>query len=356
MLLLNSFLIKRLITVLKKNSSSKIPVIVIFAPTASGKTALTKELFSASGSHFILNSEVVSADSMQVYKGMNIGTAKPDKEFCAQIPHHLIDLFEPDCQFNVSDFVSMADKECEDLFNKGKIPVVCGGTGFYIRNFLYGVPPTPESDETLRNQLKERISCEGNEALYAELLSIDPESAKKIHVNDSYRICRALEVYYLTGKKRSEYTNENNNSGLRDKYDFLFIVLVPPRDVLYERIKLRVDLMFQQGLKEEFISLLEKGFTKETPGMKAIGYSEFFNYFSEEDSIEEIKRKIDFHLDEIIYDIKHHSCKYAKKQYTYIRDIPDSIKVDFKAEKEDLTKIKELIQKFISTIDHKINL
>ena len=127
-------------------------------------------------------------------------------------------------------------------------------------------------------------------------------------------------------------------------------------DVLYERIKLRVDLMFQQGLKEEFISLLEKGFTKETPGMKAIGYSEFFNYFSEGDSIEEIKRKIDFHLDEIIYDIKHHSCKYAKKQYTYIRDIPDSIKVDFKAEKEDLTKIKELIQKFISTIDHKINL
>ena len=172
----------------------KIPVLVIFAPTASGKTALTRELFSPQGSHFILNAEIISADSQAVYKEMDIGTAKPDTELCAEIPHHLINLLNPDQQYNVSDFVDAADKACQEIRARGKLPVVCGGTGFYIRNFLYGIAPTPVSDEKLRNELKERIAREGNEALYAELQKIDPESAEKIHPNDAYRICRALEV------------------------------------------------------------------------------------------------------------------------------------------------------------------
>ena len=274
------------------NNKSK--VIVIFAPTASGKTALTRELFSPSGSHFILNAEIVSADSQTVYKYMDIGTAKPDKELQSVLSHHLIDILTPDIQFNVSDFVDYADEACEKIITKGKTPVICGGTGFYIKNFLYGVAPTPVSDEKLREELKQRIITEGKQALHKELEKIDPVSAKKIHVNDSYRICRALEVYYLSGKTRTSFKVEGQ---FRDKYDFNFIVLKPPRELLYKRIRERVDLMITQGLEEEIKKLIDMGYTKESPGLKAIGYSEWFTYTEKEKIIEEIK---------------HHSCKYAK--------------------------------------------
>ena len=310
------------------NPDSKIPVLVIFAPTASGKTALTRELFSPQGSHFILNAEVISADSQAVYKEMDIGTAKPDKSLCNEIPHHLINLLNPDQQYNVSDFVDEADEACQQIYSRGRLPVICGGTGFYIRNFLYGLAPTPISDEKTRNKLKERIAREGNEALYEELKKIDPESAEKIHPNDAYRICRALEVYYLTGQKRSSFKPEGQGQ-LRSKYDFLFIVLEPQREVLYERIRQRVDMMFDAGLENEVRSLIAKGYTKETPGMKAIGYSEWF----ESNNIEEIREAI-----------KHHSCKYAKKQYTYIRDIPGSTVIDFSGSEEDFEKITGLIK------------
>ena len=318
-------------TKINSKPESKIPVLVIFAPTASGKTALTRELFSPLGSHFILNAEVISADSQAVYKEMDIGTAKPDNTLCAEIPHHLINLLNPDQQYNVSDFVDAADEACLEIYSRGKLPVVCGGTGFYIRNFLYGVAPTPISDEKLRNELKERIVREGNEVLYSELQKIDPESAAKIHPNDAYRICRALEVFYLTGQKRSSFKPEGEGQ-LRSRYDFLFLVLEPQRDVLYERIRKRVDMMFEAGLEKEVRALISKGYTKETPGMKAIGYSEWF----ESNNIEEIREAI-----------KHHSCKYAKKQYTYIRDIPGSTVIDFSASEEDFEKITAVIkQKF----------
>lgn len=314
---------------MKAKTSSKIPVIVIFAPTASGKTALTGELFSPSGSHFVLNGEIISADSMQVYKYMDVGTAKPEKEFCDKIPHHCINLVEPDIQYTVADFIEEADKKCKEIYSRGKIPVVCGGTGFYIRNFLFGLPSTPESDERLRNQLKERLEREGNESLYAELKNLDPDSASKIHVNDGYRIVRSLEVFYATGKKRSDFKLEQK---LRQDYDFLFIVLQPDREKLFERIRKRVDIMFELGLESEFKMLIQKGYTKETPGMKAIGYSEFF----ESDDIEVVREKI-----------KHDSCKYAKKQYTYIRDIPGSKIIDFNASESDLENVKEICRDFI---------
>ena len=314
----------------KTNSKpvAKLPVLVIFAPTASGKTALTRELFSPQGSHFILKAEIISADSQAVYKEMDIGTAKPDSELCSEIPHHLINLLNPDQQYNVSDFVDAADKACSEIYARGVLPVVCGGTGFYIRNFLYGLAPTPVSDEKLRNELKERIVREGNQTLYDELKNIDPESAAKIHPNDAYRICRALEVYYLSGKTRSSFKAEGGGK-LRDKYDFLFLVLEPEREVLYQRIRQRVDGMFEAGLEKEVKALLAKGYTKDTPGMKAIGYSEWF----ESNDVEEIKEAI-----------KHHSCKYAKKQYTYIRDIPGSTVIDFSASPEDFQKITAIIK------------
>ena len=264
---------------------------------------------------------------------MDIGTAKPDAALCTEIPHHLINLLEPDQQFNVSDFIDYADKACHDIYERGKLPVICGGTGFYIRSFLYGIAPTPVSDEKLRNELKERIAREGNEALYNEPKAIDPQSAAKIHPNDAYRICRALEVYYLSGKTRSEFKIEPE---LRKQYKFLFLVLEPQRDVLYERIRKRVDLMFEEGLEEEVQALLQKGYDKETPGMKAIGYNEWF------DDEGAVRGKED--LPKIKEEIKHHSCKYAKKQYTYIRGIPGSTVIDFSATEENFQKISGLIK------------
>lgn len=310
--------------------STKTKVLVIFAPTASGKTALTRELFSTQGSHFILNAEIISADSQAVYKGMDIGTAKPDEALQKEIPHHLINLLTPDKQYNVSDFVNAADIACEEINSRGQLPVVCGGTGFYIRNFLYGLAPTPVSDEKLRNELKDRISREGNQKLYNELKKIDPQSAAKIHPNDAYRICRALEVYYSCGKPRSSFKAEGQGQ-LRNKFDFKFIVLEPPRDILYERIKQRVDQMFDAGLETEVRSLIAKGYTKESPGMKAIGYSEWF----ESDDKDQIRQAI-----------KRHSCNYAKKQYTYIRDIPGSTIIDFTSSEQEYVKISNIIKSF----------
>ncbi len=287
---------------------------------------MTRELFSPKGSHFIFKAEVVSADSQAVYRGMDIGTAKPDKEFCKELPHHLIDILNPDQQCNVSDYIDEADKACKEIYSRGAIPLLCGGTGYYIRNFLYGVAQTPMSDQVLRNKLKKRIIDEGNEALYQELSKIDPQSAAKIHPNDAYRICRALEVYYLSGQTRSSFKREEK---LRELYDFLFIVLQPERELLYQRIRQRVDLMFDMGLKKEVQELLNKGYTKESPGLKAIGYSEWFQY-DDEDKVRE--------------EIKHHSCKYAKKQYTYIRDIPGSYIFDYSGKNEDIEKIAALIK------------
>ncbi len=312
-------------------NNTRIPVIVIFAPTASGKTALTKELFCKSGSHFILNAEIVSADSQAVYKGMDIGTAKPEADLCKELPHHLINLVEPDVQFTVADFVTAADKACQEIFARGKIPVVCGGTGFYIRCFLYGLPVTPESNPQIREQIKNRLEKEGNETLYAELQVIDPQSAAVISPNDAYRICRALEVFYTTGKTRSSYRLENQ---LREKFDFTFIVLQPPRDLLYKRIGERVEKMFEAGLEEEIHKLVSAGYNKTSPGMKAIGYSE---WFTEDGKIADDKSAV---REAII----HHSCKYAKKQFTYIRDIPGSIIIPFCATNEDVEKVAKTIK------------
>lgn len=333
--------------------STKTNVLVIFAPTASGKTALTRELFSPQGSHFILKAEIISADSQAVYKEMDIGTAKPDAELQKEIPHHLINLLTPDQQYNVSDFVNAADLACQQIASRGHLPVVVGGTGFYIRSFLYGIAPTPVSDEKLRNLLKERIAREGNLTLYEELKKIDPQSAAKIHPNDAYRICRALEVYYLSGKKRSDFKPQGPEQGqgqnqdqiqnqLRDKFDFHFLVLQPPRDLLYDRIRHRVDLMFEAGLEEEIRSLVNKGYTKDSPGLKAIGYSE---WFAEDGTfLPDQKSFSSADLEEIKENIKHHSTKYAKKQYTYIRGIPGSKIIDFSASKENFEEISRFIK------------
>ena len=310
----------------------RIPVVVLFAPTASGKTALSIKLFGKSSLFcFKGRAELVSADSMQVYKGLDIGTAKPDENEKNELPHHLIDILEPDEQFSVADFVSMADSCCREIYGRGKIPLVAGGTGFYIRNFIMGLPETPVSDEKIRNSLKERIKNEGNEALYAELESVDAESAAKINVNDGYRICRALEVFYSTGKPRSSF---KISSKMRENYDFKVIVLEAERAKLYEKINFRVEKMFERGLAGEVRALYEKGFGKSAPGMQAIGYREWF--------LDDGSLRSD--VENVIQEIKRDSRKYAKKQYTYISGIPGALKIDASDEEKMIFEVQKALK------------
>lgn len=309
----------------------RIPVIVLFAPTATGKTALAINIFGKSSPSFFKDkAELISADSMQVYKGLDIGTAKPDAEEQKELKHHLIDLYDIEKQWTVADFVHEADLLCKEIYGREKIPLIAGGTGFYIRNFILGLPETPVSDEKIRNQLKERIKAEGKEKLYEELCRIDPESALKININDEYRIVRALEVFYATGKPRSSF---KLNLKPRNQYDFKVIILERNREDLYDRINRRVDDMFDAGLAKEVQSLCESGARPDMPGMQAIGYREFFDG-------EGMLRP---DLDQVRHLIKHDSRKYAKKQYTFMADIPGAVRIDATDSKKCYEKVIQLL-------------
>lgn len=310
--------------------SAKIPVIVFFAPTATGKTALTLELFG-SGSLFDFKgrAEIISCDSQAVYKYFDIGTAKPTQEERAAVPYHLVDFADPAIQFGLGEFMEEADRLCGEIWSRKNVPVLCGGTGFYARNFILGAPTTPESDEKIRVQIKEKLAELGKESLYAELKIVDPLSARKININDEYRICRALEVFYTSGKPLSSYALPDVP---RSQYEFLTIILNRDKDELYRRIDLRVEKMFEEGLAEEIEKLKSMGYTKDTPAMKAIGYSEFF---------------IDgFSVDQVKEKIKNDSHHYAKKQYTFMRGIPGAVTVDA----DDKDRVARLVGDFISSV------
>ncbi|MDR1429352.1 MAG: tRNA (adenosine(37)-N6)-dimethylallyltransferase MiaA, partial [Spirochaetaceae bacterium] len=230
-----------------------VPVFILFGPTASGKTALVEELFTGKNA---LPAELVSADSMQVYRGMDTGTAKPSRELRAKLPHHLIDIRNPDEQFNSGEFVHLADAACLDIARRGKLPVVSGGTAFYLKNFVLGLPDAPPSDSAIRKALKDEWETLGPGPLMEELATVDRESASRIHANDQYRILRALEVYRLTGRPLSSYSSV---SGLRGsifprketpplRYRFLLVGLRREREELYRRINERCAAMFRDGL------------------------------------------------------------------------------------------------------------
>ncbi len=310
--------------------SAKIPVIVFFAPTATGKTALTLELFG-SGSLFDFKgrAEIISCDSQAVYKYFDIGTAKPTQEERAAVPYHLVDFADPAIQFGLGEFMEEADRLCGEIWARKNVPVLCGGTGFYARNFILGAPTTPESDEKIRVQIKEKLAELGKESLYAELKIVDPLSARKININDEYRICRALEVFYTSGKPLSSYALPDVP---RSQYEFLTIILNRDKDELYRRIDLRVEKMFEEGLAEEIEKLKSMGYTKDTPAMKAIGYSEFF---IDGLSVDQVKEKI-----------KNDSHHYAKKQYTFMRGIPGSVTVNA----DDKDRVARLVGDFISSV------
>ncbi len=284
-----------------------IPVVVISAPTACGKTDLAFNLFASSQVTSLSGkAEIISADSMQVYRYMDIGTAKPDKEFLKEIPHHLINLCDPNYQFGVGDFVRHAKDAVFDIYSRGKIPVLMGGTAFYIKNFVYGLPTTPRVDDAIRIKIEERMKSEGAEILWEELKALDPISSEKIHINDEYRIKRALEVCHATGKPRSSFLVPQKTV---EGYRFLILNLERSRQELYERVEKRVEIMFEMGLEKEVLDLKEMSFGKEDPGMQAIGYKEFFEH-------------------ESIVDIKAHIVKntkeYVKRQQTFFKTFAHS--------------------------------
>lgn len=345
---------------MQESVKSAIPVIIIFAPTACGKTARAGEIFG-SGSLSLLKGrgEVISADSQAVYKEMDIGTAKPTAEECALIPHHLINLVSPDVQFGLGEWMTAADCACEQIWrgSGGHVfPVVVGGTGFYVRNFILGQPSTPQSNPQIRAQLSKRMEQEGVDALYALLVQIDPQSAQKINGHDAYRIQRALEVYYSCGRPLSSFELPEHP---RDRYSFCTIILTREKEQLYTLIDDRVEMMFSRGLEEEVSRLVAQGYTENSPGMKAIGYSEFFipprqilqqhgnNWLFTKNIVEGTEPLTAAQTREIIKEqIKLDSRHYAKKQYTFMRDIPGAVCIDA----DDTEKILATILSFCNKV------
>ncbi len=278
----------------------KIRVIAIVGPTASGKTSLAIEI----AKH--INGEIVSADSMQIYKGMEIATAKPSSKERAQIPHHMIDFLEPSESYSAADYVKDATKAVDDIVSRDKVPVIAGGTGLYIDSLLQGVEfgYVPEN-KTLRLELQNRMDIEGAEKLLSELDAVDPETASCLHANNKGRIIRALEVYYLTGDTISEQKRKSREK--ESSYDTLYIgIEYKDREKLYERIDRRVDKMVDDGLLDEakqYINLDD-----DTTAGQAIGYKELKPYFNGSISLEEA-----------ICNLKKQTRHYAKRQMTWFR-------------------------------------
>jgi tRNA dimethylallyltransferase len=294
-----------------------LPVVLLFGPTASGKTAILEELL-ASGS-FPCPAEVVSADSMQVYRGLDIGTAKPSPELRRRLPHHLIDIRDPREQFNAGEFVRLADGACTDIAGRGALPVVSGGAGFYLTNFVLGLPEAPPADPRMRQKLREERGRRGIGALAEELAACDPLSAGRIHIHDEYRLLRALEVFRLSGRPLSSYSRpEAPGTGKpapRSRYRFLLLGISRSRDELYRRINERCAEMMRRGLAGEVRGLAEAGYGPDDPGLRAIGYREFF---IPSQGAWAVSRD----LAGVQALIAQNSRRYAKRQVTYFAALP----------------------------------
>ena len=247
------------------------PMVILTGPTAVGKTALSIRLAKAIGG------EIISADSMQVYQKMNIGTAKIKTDEMEGIPHYLVDVLDPAEEFHVARFQKMAKEALQNIYGKGKIPLVVGGTGFYIQSLLYDIDfEEEEQDMEYREMLWKMSREEGNEALHRMLSQKDPVSAQKIHPNNVKRVIRALEFYRLNGYPISEHNEKESQK--ESPYQFAYFVLNQDRKKLYERIDQRVDLMMEAGLLKEVQELKEEGYGKSLVSMQGIGYKEIYEY------------------------------------------------------------------------------
>lgn len=277
---------------------------VLFGPTAVGKTALTEELFSK-------GFEIINADSVQVYRFLDIASAKPEKELVEKIPHHLVDIRFPWEQYNSGDFCKDAERLIKEINERGNIPLITGGTAYYFKQLLYGPSSTPESNPKTREEIQRTIDDIGLDKAYEMLMSLDMEAAKKIDKNDRYRISRALEVIKDTGRPLSSFPVSDT---LREDIDFVIIGLKREKKELEDRIRKRVDIMFDSGAVREMKALLSMGAELSWPGMQGIGYREWFN------AMESGEVNISIIKDMIIRS----SIKYAKRQMTFFSSFSDT--------------------------------
>lgn len=301
-------------------------VIVICGPTASGKTALSIELAKE------IKGEIISADSMQIYKDMDIGTAKPHEEEKQGIKHYLLDFINPDTRYSVAEFKIDATKAIEEILQKGKIPIVVGGTGLYIDTLIYGIEYNDiKIDEEYRQELEKIAEEQGLEVLYQKAKEIDNKAMEKISPNDKKRIMRVLEIYKATGKTKTEQEAESKRNGV--KYDYKVFALNMDREVLYNRINLRVDIMIENGLIEEVQKLRDK-YNKFPTAMQGLGYKEVVEYLENKVTKEQMIEKI-----------KMETRRYAKRQLTWFRKNEDTVWIDALKEKQDNVN---LIKSYIS--------
>ncbi len=307
----------------------KKPLVILTGPTAVGKTELSVALAKAIGG------EIISADSMQVYRHMDIGSAKVTREEMAGVPHHLIDVLEPTEEFNVVLFQRMAAQAVEEICSRGHIPVLVGGTGFYIQALLYDIDFTENDEDTaLRHSLEELAGREGPEALYERLRQVDPESCESIHAHNVKRVIRAIEFYEKTGKKISAHNQEQRQNV--SPYRFAYFVLNDDREAVYRRINDRVDLMMEKGLAEEVRALRAMGCRRGMVSMQGLGYKEMLSCLEGEISLEEA-----------VSLIKRDTRHFAKRQITWFKREKEVIWVEKTAFDHDSQKILQFMQDFL---------
>lgn len=289
---------------------TKQPLIILSGPTAVGKTALSIELAKR------VNGAIISADSMQVYKHMDIGSAKIMPEEMEGVKHYLIDELNPEDEFNIVVFQQKAKAALKEIYENGQIPIIAGGTGFYIQSLLYDINfDNQDCNEEFRAELEQIAKEQGNEVLHERLMKIDPVSAEKIHANNVKRVIRALEFYHLTGKPISEHNETEQQKA--SPYNFAYFVLTDDRANLYKRIDMRVDIMLKNGLVEEVKRLKEMGYHRDMVSMQGLGYKEILDYLDGKCTLEEA-----------IYILKRETRHFAKRQLTWFRRERDVIWLD----------------------------
>jgi len=314
---------------IEQTSSQKpIPLIIIQGPTAVGKSRLAMKIAEK------LNSSIISADSRQVYKYLNIGTAKPTIEEQKKIKHHLIDLVKPDEEYNAGTFAEDAEKMITKISSRNNIPIICGGTGFYIKALIEGIFKAPEIPIEIRQSLRQAAVEKGTEFFYEKLKKIDPDSARRINENDENRIIRALEIYETTGKTITQLWKED----IREQKSFqtVNIMITEERKTLYEKINSRVDKMIDIGLINEMKDLVKRGYKRLDPGMNTVGYKELHPFLEGNSE-----------LGVCIDKIKQNTRNFAKQQFTWYRKIDFDLTLDSKSinfsnvYKEIMTKLQE---------------
>lgn len=281
-------------------NEKKIEVVAIVGPTASGKTALSIKMAKA------FDGEIINGDSMQIYKGLDIGTAKITEEEMEGVPHHLLSFKEPTESFSVAEYQTLVREKISEIQNRGKLPIIVGGTGLYVQAVLYDFQFTKEEvNEEARKKYYDELAQIGPDAMHMKLIELDPETAKTIHPNNTRRVIRALEMVELHGVSKA---SEEHNRGDVPLFNHLIIGLDMDREKLYERINLRVDLMMQQGLLDEVKGLWERGI-RDVQSVQAIGYKELYAYLDGR-----------LTLPDAIEQLKQNSRRYAKRQLTYFRN------------------------------------